>query len=37
MFNFYIIKKEGIEKFMPINANSPNGYTVKIIKKNNDA
>ena len=31
------LKKEGIEKFMTINANSPNGYTVKIIKKNNDA
>ena len=31
------LKKEGIEKYMTINANSPNGYTVKIIKKNNEA
>ena len=28
------LKKEGIEKFMTINANSPGGYIVKIIKKN---
>ena len=28
------LKKEGIEKFMTINANSPSGYIVKIIKKN---
>ena len=30
------LKKEGIEKYMTINANSPNGYAVKIIKKNNE-
>ena len=28
------LKKEGIEKYMTINANSPSGYIVKIIKKN---
>ena len=31
------LKKEGIDKFMTINANSPNGYIVKIIKKDNEA
>ena len=30
------LKKEGIEKYMTINASSPNGYVVKIIKKNNE-
>ena len=28
------LKKEGIEKYMTINANTPSGYIVKIIKKN---
>ena len=30
------LRKEGISKYLTVSATSPNGYTVKVIKKNEE-